>query len=204
MQENYEILGISSDATDEEIERAYLKLKDKYSEERFLEGEKGNIAAKKLSQIQVAYKEIMNERNSFKESSDGAKINYKEIEDFIRKGEISEAQRLLDNVYNRDGEWHYLQSVVFYKKNWYNESKKQLEIAINLDPNNTKYSDAYTKLKVKMEYNENQFHSGNANYGQAGNNTNNARQMGGTNTNECCSFCATWCCMDMLCSICCR
>ena len=128
MQENYEILGISSDATDEEIERAYLKLKDKYSEERFLEGEKGNIAAKKLSQIQVAYKEIMNERNSFKESSDGAKINYKEIEDFIRKGEISEAQRLLDNVYNRDGEWHYLQSVVFYKKNWYNESKKQLAL----------------------------------------------------------------------------
>ena len=118
MQENYEILGLSPDASDEEVEKAYRKLKEKYSEERFLEGEKGNIAAKRLSQIQVAYKEIMNERNSSKESSDGTKIDYKEIEELIKAGDISGAQRLLDNVYNRDGEWHYLQSVVFYKKNW--------------------------------------------------------------------------------------
>ena len=201
MQENYEILGISKDASNEVVEKAYKKLKEKYSEERFCEGEKGNLAAKRLAQIQVAYKEIMSERNSSTDAEVGEKHDYKEIEDLIKKGDISGAQNLLDNVYNRDGEWHYLQSVVFYKKNWYNECKKQLEIAINIDPNNAKYNDAYTKLKVKMEFNENQFHSGNANFGE---NANNSRQMGGTSSNECCSFCATWCCMDMLCSICCR
>lgn len=202
MQENYEILGLSPDASDEDVEIAYRKLKEKYSEERFCEGEKGNIAARKLSQIQVAYKEIMNERNNSKDSSSGKSYDYTEVEDLIKKGDISGAQNLLDNIYNRDGEWHYLQSVIFYKKNWYNESKKQLEIAINLEPNNAKYNDAYTKLKVKMDFNEKQFHSGNANYQNDG--VNNSRQMGGTNSNECCTFCATWCCMDMLCSICCR
>ena len=50
-------------------------------------------------------------------------------------------------------------SVVFYKKNWTNESKKQLEIAMNMDPYNTKYKEAYTKLKQKMEFNEKAFHS---------------------------------------------
>ncbi len=29
------------------------------------------------------------------------------------------------------------------------------------------------------------------------------RQMGGS-SNECMSMCATWCCMDMLCSLCCN
>ena len=44
-----------------------------------------------------------------------------------------------------------MQSVIFYKKNWVNESKKQLEIAINMEPHNNKYSEAYSKLKQKIE-----------------------------------------------------
>ncbi|MBQ7236889.1 MAG: hypothetical protein IJX03_07055, partial [Clostridia bacterium] len=61
----------------------------------------------------------------------------------------------------------------------------------------------YAKLKQKMEYNERQFRSGNVHYGAAGEQPEN-RQMGGADTNNCLSFCATWCCMDMLCSMCCR
>ncbi|MBR2870022.1 MAG: hypothetical protein IKB98_01380, partial [Clostridia bacterium] len=72
--------------------------------------------------------------------------------------------------------------------------------AMNMDPNNAKYSTAYTKLKNKMDYNERAFRSGNA-YGADGN-PETQRQMGGSN--DCFTFCATWCCMDMLCSMCCR
>ena len=39
---------------------------------------------------------------------------------------------------------------MFYKKNWVNESKKQLEIAMQMDASNEKYKTAYTKLKDKM------------------------------------------------------
>ena len=48
MQENYRILGVKENATDEEIEKAYRELKAKLREERFMEGEVGNEAAKKL------------------------------------------------------------------------------------------------------------------------------------------------------------
>ena len=42
MQEYYKILGVSESATDEEIDAKYSQLKDKYSRERFYEGEIGN------------------------------------------------------------------------------------------------------------------------------------------------------------------
>ena len=66
------------------------------------------------------------------------------------EGKINEAQAVLDEFNERPAEWHYLQSAVFYKKNWVNESKKQLEIAIQMDPDNAKYRTAYTKLKDKI------------------------------------------------------
>ena len=118
----------------------------------------------------------------------------------IKNGNISAAQSMLDDVNDRTAEWHYLQSVVFYKKNWINESKKQLEIAMNMEPHNEKYSESYSKLKQKMEYNDKQFNNSNQGaYGQP----NEQRQMGG-GADSCLTFCLTWCCMDMLCSCCCR
>ena len=201
MQEFYKILGLTENATDEEVEVAYRSLKEKYSNERFCEGEVGNIAARNLTKVETAYHEIIASRK--KVNADNFYDNdYSEVEKFIRSGNIALAQEKLDDFTDRDAEWHYLQSVIFYKKNWINESKKQLEIAISMEPHNQKYSESFSKLKQKMEYNDRQFRSENA-YSQDANQQAN-RQMGGVDTNSCLSFCATWCCMDMLCSICCR
>jgi len=198
MKEYYEILGITESASDEEVRSQYESLKAKYQAERFMEGEVGNNAAKMLTKIELAYTEIKFERQS-KNSSTG-KTSYEEIEDLIRAEKINEAQAKLDDVTNRDAEWHYLQSVVFYKKNWLNESKKQLEIAIQLDANNLKYKTAYDKLKMKTDYNNNQTNAGYANQNQNASN----KQMGGNDCGAMCDCCATWCCMNMLCNSCCR
>lgn len=204
MQEYYEILGVSENATDEEVAAAYQKLKDKYSRERFYEGEAGNEAARNLTKVETAYSEITADRKLHNNASDRSAEDFTDIEKAIKNGNLSDAQSGLDDITDRNAEWHYLQSVVFYKKNWINESKKQLEIAMNMDPHNEKYADSYTKLKQKIDYNEKQFHSGNVSYGQSGSHRTTERQMGGSGINDCLSFCATWCCMDMLCSICCR
>lgn len=192
MIELYDILGVSEDATDEEVERAYLELKGKYSLDRFLDGEAGNEAAKKLTRLENAYNEIMAIRKGEKDGS------YLEIERAIKKGNIALAQEKLDAYSTRDAEWHYLQSVVFYKKNWINESLKQLEIAMNMDTDNKKYSDSYAKLKEKIAFNEKQFNAGNTN---ANVNEEAPSQMGGS-SNECCSTCATWCCMNAVFNLC--
>jgi curved DNA-binding protein CbpA len=44
MKEYYEVFGLPETATDEEITVKYKELKDKYSEDRWLDGEAGNEA----------------------------------------------------------------------------------------------------------------------------------------------------------------
>ena len=198
----YDLLGVSETATDEEITAAFEQLKKKYSEERFLEGEKGNEAAKMLNRIDVAYNEIMTERRE-KRSADNASSSYAKAEQFIRDGKINEAQAVLDEFNERPAEWHYLQSVVFYKKNWMNESKKQLEIAIQMDGSNEKYRTAYNKLKEKIEYDKRQAETPNPQQGTyqdqgAGGYDEQQQQMGG----GFCEQCATCCACNMLFNCC--
>ena len=202
MRKYYQILGIDEGATQEEIETAYKTLKEKYSKERFSEGEVGNKAARELTKVETAYYEIMNSKQTKSERSEDMS-SFVDIEILIKNGDISLAQQKLDDINERNAEWHYLQSVIFYKKNWLNESKKQLEIALNMEPHNPKYAENYTRLKEKMEFNNRQFNGGyygNQQYqGQADN-----RQMGGTDSNGCVDYCMTMCCMNMMLNMCCN
>lgn len=198
MKENYKILGISENATDEEVKAAYESLRAKYKEERFLEGERGNEAARQLTKVETAYAEITSVRKQ-KIDAERNEYDFSEVESLIKAGKISEAQQKLDDFNDRNAEWHYLQSVIFYKKNWTNESKKQLEISMNMEPTNAKYSDAYRKLKEKIEFTEKQFRSGNADFsGEQGRTT--ETQMGGGFMD----FCTTLCCMNLCLNCCCN
>lgn len=199
MQEYYKILNLDESATDEQIEEAYKTLKAKYSRDRFLEGEEGNQAAKNLTKLEVAYAEIKASRIAFDDF--GGNANMSDVEKCLREGDLTKAQQLLDDITDRNAQWHYVQSVLFYKKNWINESKKQLEIAMSMDPDNEKYKDSYQKLIAKINANSQQFHSGNANY-NAGGAGYSDRQMGGSACGSYIDCCTTWCCMNMLCNMC--
>ena len=195
MKEYYELLGLDETATDAEIQNAYLSLKEKYKEERWLDGERGNEAAKMLNKLDVALEAIKTSRKEKKTNTDGQNA-FEKVAELLKNNDVNEAQRCLDDFNERPAEWHYLQAVVFYKKNWSNDSKKQLEIALSIDPDNKKYVDAYSKLKQKMAYSERRFES-------MPNDQEYNKQMGG-GSNDCMSMCITWCCINMLCNGCCR
>ena len=198
MQENYKILGVSENATNEEIEKAYRELKARLREERFMEGEVGNEAAKKLTQVETAYAEIKAVREQTKSAEDHV-YDFSEVEAFLKDGKINEAQDKLDNYNDRNAEWHYLQSVIFYKKNWTNESKKQLEIAIQMDSSNEKYRSAYNKLREKIEYDKKKAEAPQQEAQQQAQPEYDAdRQMGG----GLCEQCATCCACNMLFNCC--
>lgn len=122
-KKDYELLGVPEDISDEELAARYEELKKKYSEERFLEGEAGNEAARMLNRIDVAYNAIVTERGE-RHAADDMGASYAKVDAYLREGKINEAQAVLDEFNERSAEWHYLQSAVFYKKNWVNESKK--------------------------------------------------------------------------------
>ena len=149
-QESYRILQVEESATDEEIKASYERLKAHYNEEKWKDGEEGNNAARMLGKLDAAYNEIMESRREQQKNTSGAS-SFEAVGDAIRANDLARAQQLLDDFNERNAEWHYLQSVVFYKKNWMNESKKQLEIAMQMDGSNTKYREAYDKLKSRAE-----------------------------------------------------
>ena len=195
-RENYELFGLSESASMEEVEAKYAELKAKYNEEKWQDGEAGNSAARMLAKLEAAYNEIKEERYRSTRSAGNA---YEEITSAIKSGDISRAQQLLDSFNERDAEWHYLQSVVFYRKNWMNESKKQLEIAMQMDPSCAKYKHDYERLKARTEYTA---QTG----GATGTNPDIAsgeEQMGGNVCANCASMCYTFLCVNCLFNLCC-
>ena len=203
MKEHYKILGLDESATDEEITARYEELRKKYSEDRWLDGEEGNEAARMLTKVDVAYNEIISSRKEQKTNTEGKNV-YEEVSELLKNDKISEAQSLLDECSDRNAEWHYLQAVVYYKKNWTNDSKKQLEIAMQLDPNNKKYSAAYGKLNAKNDYEQQSAYQQPQNQNPyAYNNDPMDGQMGGNACSNCISCCYTYLCVDCLFSLCC-
>ena len=205
---NLEILGLEEGATPEMIEEAYNTLRAKYLEERFLEGEAGNNAAKMLTRIETAKNELMVELAEKSTDAGAASSSFTRVEQLIKSGDLQEAQRALDGFNERSAHWHYLQSVLYYKKNWVNESKKQLEIALKLDGENEKYKEAYKRLKEKIAYdaaNHNDDASGNQSaYRGRDMNFTEDDQMGGTFCADCMRCCAINACINCLCNGCCR
>lgn len=218
---SYEILGVKEYSTNSEITAAYTELKAKYSEDRFLAGEAGNDAAAMLEAVENAYREIMTERKvegfynkaekpadsvASHSSDNNASADYSEADRLIREGKLDEAQRTLDSFGDRLAEWHYLQAVIYYKKNWGNECKKQLEIAMTKDPSNSKYKETYDKLCKEMEYKNKNFTSGTEQGRQPNKDFDPYdRQMGG---DDCLgSFCRCFACnmaLNCCCNGCCR
>ena len=200
MKEYYELLGLKESATDAEITERYYELKAKYSEDRWLDGEAGNEAARMLTKIETAYKEILNARREKSQNTEGQNV-YEEISQLLKSDKVSEAQQKLDACNERGAEWHYLQAVVFYKKNWTNDSKKQLEIAMQMDPGNQKYRAAYDKMNAKNEYQNQQAQREPQN--PYANEPMPDTQMGGSACSECVSCCYTYLCIDCLFNLCC-
>ena len=206
-KQNLEILGLSDGATKEDVKSAYETLRAKYLEERFMDGDIGNNAAKMLTKIEVAYNELLNELSETASEFDSDSA-YLKVEETIKGGDLDQAQRELDSFNERGAQWHYLQSVIFYRKNWMNESKKQLEIALQLEPENEKYKDSYKKLNDKLNYDASR---GNANAGAnqsvyQGQNIEGSPddQMGGNFCASCIQCCYLNMCINCLCNGCCR
>ena len=143
----YEILGLSSNATRDEVDARYDELRRKYQADRFAPGDVGEEASEKLQQVEVAYRDILQSFEEQKQSSTFTQDeDYTEIQQLIKDNKLDLAQAKLDERVVRDAEWHYIQSILFYKRNWFLESKKQLELACQMDPNNARYRQSLEKL----------------------------------------------------------
>ena len=156
MNNPYEILGVSQNATDEEIKNAYREKARKLQENDF--GPLSDIADKKMQELDDAYDAIISQRRSAGYSSQQTYTSYSnnsytpptytEIREKIRKNDLDSAQVLLDNIpeMSRIAEWYYLQGMIQQKKGWTNAAYENYERAFRMDSSNPEYTRAYQSM----------------------------------------------------------
>ena len=200
MKDPYSILGISSDATDEEVKNAYRALARKYHPDNYGDDNPlKDLANEKMQEINSAYDEIQRLRSSGGGTYRGGKTYYDsysgtgstsgvyyEIRRLINSGKFREAERHIAEVpiSDRTAEWHYLYSVVLMKKGNVNDAMRELEMACSMEPGNYEYQQA------KQMFNNSARGYGSTYYGGY-----NRR----SSSDDACDCCMNLICLDCLC-----
>lgn len=195
MKDPYKVLGVSENATDDEIKKVYRNLAKKYHPDNYDDSNPlKELASEKMKEINEAYDEVKRLRSggysssgSSYSGSSGGSAEYNRIRLLINQSRFEEANRFLDSVAasQRNAEWNYLKGVIMMQKGWLAEAKKYLSTACGMDPNNAEYRQALSML------NGNSF--GNfGGYGQSGRPSSTVGCSG-------CDICAGLLCADCCC-----
>ncbi len=158
MTDPYKVLGVSPNATDEEIKSAYRDLARKYHPDRYIDNPLADLASEKMKEINEAYDQIQRLRRAT--GSTGQSTQYRQyqqqpgnsqfadIRRLIYSNRITEAEELLDGVptSRRDGEWYFLKGSIFYSRGWLEEAYKYFMQANTMDPTNAEYQAALNQM----------------------------------------------------------
>lgn len=197
MKDPYEVLGVSRDATEEEIKAAYRKLAKKYHPDNYNNSPLADVAEEKMKEINEAYDAINNQKKNPSGSANGyasgagagggytnyaKSTEYIHVRQMIQQNRIADAERVLDAVSpnTRSAEWYFLRGLCYYRKGWTQQAFSHFQTACNMDPNNQEYRSAVYNMNNQ------------SGFGYGGYNTNTGSQ---------CSVCDV--CTAMMCADCC-
>ena len=157
MKDPYTILGVSRDATDEEIKKAYRALARKYHPDNYAGSDLADVAEEKMKEVNEAYDLITKMRasgnggtHSGTSSGGYSSGTYAETRYRVNEGRYSDAEILLDAVpaSQRGAEWNFLKGCVMMQRGYYFDAQKYVETACYLDPTNMEYRQMKQRMRA--------------------------------------------------------
>ena len=155
MNDPYSILGVSSNASDSEVKKAYHELARKYHPDNYHDNPLADLAQEKMKEINEAYNEIMRIREgkgSFRpgagySGASNASPEGARVRSAINSGNIRLAEELLDSFPSRNAEWNFLMGSLCYRKGWLNDALQYFQTAVNMEPGNGEYVQALNVME---------------------------------------------------------
>lgn len=152
MKDPYKVLGISPDATDEQVKAAYREMARKYHPDNYGDNPLSELAQEKMQEINEAYDTIVRSRKQGGGRTGGSG-RYGDIRRLVTEGRIEDAETLLNGTpgISRDAEWHFLKGSVLYKKGWLEDAFNHFATACRMDPTNAEYRAAYDQMNRQRQ-----------------------------------------------------
>ena len=212
MGDPYKILGVSADATEEQVKAAYRELAKKYHPDNYADSPLADLATEKMQEINEAYDTVIqNIRNrksgSYSNASYGnasygsyrqagynsyqsqyGASSFSDIRQMIQQRRLAEAEELLDGTpaASRDAEWYFLKGTIYYQRGWLDDAMNYFSSACKMNPNNPEYQAALNRMMWQQQ-------------GHTGSRNGNYRNAG----NYGCAGDPCDCCSSMICADCC-
>ncbi len=155
----YKILGISSDASIDEINKAYRELAKKYHPDLAKDANERQYVLNIFQDITNAYNQIknssQNKNNKFEIDSDYTKYLISKAEEFLNKNEISNALNTLKIVEKnlKNAKVYFLFAKAYFAKGYYKQSIDYFRKTLELENYNIEaligLANCYEKIGLK-------------------------------------------------------
>lgn len=189
----YQVLGVSENATQEQIRAAYLKLVRQYHPDKYTDNPMKDMAQEKMKEINQAYDILSKHQGSSTNSGAGAWSSanaqggspaFAQVRQFVAQGNLDAAQAELERMAERPAEWFYLYGVICLRRGWYAQARDNLHRATIMEPGNVEFRNAYAAV---------------SNMGQGYQNSGYNRGGGADGSCSCCQICTAMWCADCCC-----
>ena len=158
MRDPYQVLGVPSTATDEEVKKAYRDLARKYHPDNYHDNPLADLAQERMKEINEAYEAVQSQRKAaraggysggyggyqagYQTGYQSGGSRYQRIRMAISQGNLNLAEELLNAMTGHDAEWSFLKGAICYRRGWLDEARRYYQNAVNMDPDNQEYQRA--------------------------------------------------------------